>query len=138
MIEERSFQMALTTPSDFSLRALSLSEVAEYCMSEIGAYRQGEPCDAPYCSELFRRAMELRDAAARGAVEQCFHEMMLGWLRSHPQRVLAYALASEEHYVAQAFARFWQATARSEELACQDLATALGFLRASVLGTLLD
>lgn len=71
-------------------------------------------------------------------LEQCFHEMMLGWLRSHPQRALAYALASEEHYVAQAFARFWQATTRSEELACQDLATTLGFLRASALGALLD
>lgn len=130
--------MASNTPSDFSLRALSLSELAEHCMSEIDTYLQGGSCDARSCLELLQRAMEQRDAAARGALEQCFHPLMLGWLRSHPQRTLAYALDSEEHYVAQAFAHFWQAIARSKELVCRDLVTALDFLCASVHNALLD
>jgi hypothetical protein len=130
--------MAFTTPSDSSLHTLSVSELAERCLSEVNTYRRGEPCDAQYCVELFRRAMMQRDTVARGVVEQCFHETMLGWLRSHPQTEVACRLESEEHYLTQAFARFWQAAARSEELACQDLATTLCYLRASLHDTLLD
>ena len=130
--------MAFTTPSESSLRTLSVSELAEHCLSEINTYRRGESSDALYCVELFRRATVQHDAVARGAVEQCFHETMLGWLQSHPQRAEACGLDSQEHYVAQAFARFWHATARGEEMACQDLATTLRYLRASLHGTLLD
>jgi hypothetical protein len=130
--------MASATPSDSSLRTLSVPELAEHCLSEVNAYGRGESSDARYCVELFRRATVQRDAVARGAVEQCFHETILGWLQSHPQREAACRLESEEHYVAQAFARFWQETAKGEELAGQTLATALRFLRASLHGALLD
>jgi hypothetical protein len=64
--------------------------------------------------------------------------MMLGWLRGHPQSAVAHALDDEEHYVAQGFAFFWQAMARSKDLACLDFAAALGLLRASMHGALLD
>jgi hypothetical protein len=130
--------MAFTTPSDSLLHTLSVSELVEHCLSEVNTYRRGEPCDARYCVELFRRAMMQRDTVARRAVEQCFHETMLGWLQSHPQKEVACRLDNEEHYVAQAFTRFWQVTARGEEMACQDLATTLCYLRASLHGTLLD
>src|SRR5438105_3129822 len=108
--------MTLGIPSGPSLRTLSVSVLAERCMSEVNTHRRRVPFDERYCIELFRRATGQRDPVARGAVEQCFHETMIRWLRSHPQREAACSLDSEEHFVAQTFARFWQVTAKSEEM----------------------
>jgi len=49
----------------------------------------------------------------------------LNWLRGHPQRAHACRLESEENYVAQAFERFWQATASYQRVDFNTLAAAL-------------
>jgi hypothetical protein len=64
--------------------------------------------------------------------------MVHGWVRRHPKSAVACRLESEEHYVALAFARFWQATACHQQVEFKTLAAALRYLRASVHGAILD
>jgi hypothetical protein len=117
---------------------LSNAALAEQCLLELGAYRQGAPCDEGYGLELFRRATVEGDAEAWEYVQRCFGESVLGWLRHHPSRATACRLESEENYVALTFERFWQATARSQQVAFKTLAAALRYLRASLHGAVLD
>jgi hypothetical protein len=70
--------------------------------------------------------------------QHCFSAMVRGWLRRHPQRVVAWRLESEENYVAQAFERFWHATAFNQQVEFSTLAAALQYLRASLHGAILD
>ena len=51
---------------------------------------------------------------------------------------MAYRLESEENYVAQAFERFWQATAFNKRVEFSTLAAALQYLRASLNGAIMD
>ena len=51
---------------------------------------------------------------------------------------MACRLESEEHYIAQAFERFWQAAACHEQLEFSRLSAALQYLRASLHGAILD
>jgi hypothetical protein len=51
---------------------------------------------------------------------------------------VACRLESEENYVAQAFERFWQATAFNQRVEFSTLAAALQYLRASLNGAILD
>jgi len=53
-------------------------------------------------------------------------------------RKVACRYDSEENYVAQAFARFWQATAGNQEIEFRTLAAVLRYLRASLHGAILD
>lgn len=53
-------------------------------------------------------------------------------------REVACLLESEEHYVAQAFERYWQATAFNQRVGFSTLAAALQYLRASLNGAILD
>lgn len=118
--------------------AMSLSELAERCMSEIHKYRQREPSNDQYCLEIFRRAMLQQDERAWELLEQRFQRMMLAWLRRHPRREQALQLDSEENYVAQAFSRFWLSTVRNHELQFSTLAAALDYLRAALSSTIMD
>jgi DNA-directed RNA polymerase specialized sigma24 family protein len=88
--------------------------------------------------ELFRRALQQRDPLAWEAVQQRFGEIVLRWMCGHPLRKVACRFDSEENYVAQAFARFWQATAANQEIRFRTLAAALQYLRASLHGAILD
>src|SRR5438093_1287425 len=124
--------MALTVPSGPPLYTLSVLALADHCKSEINKYRSGEPYNDQYCVELFRRAMVQSDPLAWEIVQQRFNETMLRWMRAHPQRDLACRLDSEENYVAQAFARFWFATANNSTLEFKTLAAVLRYLRASL------
>jgi hypothetical protein len=117
---------------------LSLPELAVHCLAEIDDYRRGAPCTERYGLELFHRALTQSDREAWVWVQHCFEGMVLGWVHRHPQRVVACRLESEEHYVAQAFERFWQATACNRQLEFRTLAAALQYLRASVHGAILD
>ncbi len=63
---------------------------------------------------------------------------MRGWLRRHPSSGAACRLESEEHYVAQAFEGFWQATVSTKRLEFSRLAAALQYLRACLHGAILD
>ena len=51
---------------------------------------------------------------------------------------MAYRLESEENYVAQAFERFWQATAFNKRVEFSTLAATLQYLRASLNGAIMD
>jgi hypothetical protein len=131
-------------PSPVTLQSISLSSelslpvLAALCLGEIDHYRRGEPYTERYGLELLHRALMKSDQEAWVWVQQCFGGMALGWVHRHPQRAVACCLESEENYVAQAFERFWQATACNQRLEFRTLAAALQYLRASVHGAILD
>ncbi len=117
---------------------MSLPELATQCLRELGNYRRGEPCTDTYGLELLRRATIQDNQEAWAWVQHCFGGLVRGWLRRHPKREVACRLESEENYVAQAFERFWQATAFNQRVEFSTLAAALQYLRASLNGTILD
>jgi hypothetical protein len=133
---------ALSSPislnKDAPYRRLSIAALVAGCLRELQLYRQGEPSKEAYGLELLRRATTQGDAEAWAGVQDCFHDVVRIWLRCHPAREAAYQLESEENYIAQAFERFWQATALNQQLAFSSLATALQYLRASLYGTVSD
>src|SRR5439155_26124826 len=101
-------------------------------------YRRGELSNNQYAIELFRRALRQRDSLAWQVVQQCFNETMLRWMGNHPLRAVACRFDSEENYVAQAFARFWQATVGNQATEFKTLGAVLRYLRASLQGAILD
>ena len=117
---------------------LRLPVLAAHCLKEIDNYRRGEPYREEYGMELFHRAIMHSDQEAWTWVQYCFEAIVLGWVRRHPQRAVACRLESEEHYVAQAFERFWQATACNQRLEFSRLSAALQYLRASLHGAIMD
>ncbi len=106
---------------------LSNAALANRCLRELGNYQRGEPCDETYGLELLRRATLQGDPEAWVRVQDCFREMVRGWLRRHPSREVACRWESEENYVALAFERFWQATAR-QRVVFETFAGALAYL----------
>jgi hypothetical protein len=128
-----AFFLSNTPCSEMSLPALTAQ-----CVEELDNYRRGEPCTEAYGLELLRRATMQGDQEVWACVQQCFGGMVRGWLRRHPQREVACRLESEENYVAQAFERFWQATAFNQRVEFSTLAAALQYLRASLNGAILD
>jgi hypothetical protein len=119
-------------------RELSLPVLAALCLEEIDNYRRSAPYTELYGLELLHRALMQSDQEAWAWVQHCFEGMVHDWVRRHPQRALACRLESEENYVAQAFERFWQATACNQQVEFRTLAAALQYLRASVNGAILD
>jgi hypothetical protein len=117
---------------------MSVPVLAAHCLRELSNSRQGEPCTETYAVELFRRATVQGNQEAWAWVHCCFGEVVRGWLRRHPSREAACRLESEEHYVAQAFERFWQATVSNQRLEFSRLAAALQYLRACLHGAILD
>jgi hypothetical protein len=107
-------------------------------MRELNTYRRGEPYIDTYSVELLRRATLQDDQEARVWVQHCFGGVVLDWLRRHLKKARAYRLEREEHYVAQAFERFWQSTTSHQRVECTTLAVALQYLRASLHGAILD
>src|SRR5690242_17039899 len=117
---------------------MSLAVLAEHCKRELNNYLKGEPCMDMYGVELIRRAIVQGDPEARAWVQHCFSGVVLDWLRRHPQSAHACSKISEEHYVAQAFEHFWQATASNQQVEFNTLAAAWHYLRASLNGAILD
>ncbi len=89
------------------------------------------------CVALFRRAVLQRDQQAWEAVQQCFTETVRGWLHRHPKREIASGPGSEEQYVAQVFARCWQAV-DDRQVEVQTVADVLRYVRVYVNVVLLD
>ncbi len=121
-----------------SLQDMSIAELADHCMDEIKRFQRGEPSSDLYGIELFRRALKQLDALAWETVQQRFSEIVYSWMYQHPMRHIANRFDSEENYVAQAFARFWQATAGNQKIEFTTLAAIMRYLRASLNGTILD
>lgn len=118
--------------------SMSLLELVRSCKEEMNNYCRGEAGNDCYALEIFRRAMKLHDAQAWDALQQCFSGIVHTWMRRHIKRERAYALDSEENYVAQAFTRLWQASVNNSELKFTSLASALNYLRASLNGAIMD
>ena len=133
---EESSHVTLISTSLY--REMSLPVLAAHCLWEIDNFRRGVPSTEQYGLELLHRAIMQSDQEAWAWVQQCFAGMVHSWVRRHPQRAVACCLESEEHYVAQAFERFWQATACHQQVEFRTLAAALQYLRASVNGAVLD
>lgn len=128
----------LPLPSELPYHVMSASELADHCMSEINNYLNGKPSNGQYGVELFQRALMQHDALAWEIIQQRFKEVVLRWLLSHPMRKVACRFDSEENYVAQAFARFWQATAGNQEIRFGTIGAVLRYLRTSLHGAILD
>jgi hypothetical protein len=117
---------------------MALPVLAEHCVSELNNYCRDEPCTTMYSIELIRRAVMQGDQEAQACLQHCFGGIVLNWLRRHPQRSAICRLESEEHYVAQAFERFWQATTSNQRMEFSTLTAALQYLRASLNGAILN
>jgi hypothetical protein len=118
--------------------AMSLSVLADRCMSEIDNYRRGEASNDQYCLEIFRRAMQERDDAAWTLLVDRFQEFLLAAFRRHPRCEAASRLDSPENYVARAFARFWMAAVHNQQVTFTSLGAALLYLRICLNSTILD
>jgi hypothetical protein len=117
---------------------MSNTELAAYCLTELNNFRRGEPGIETYGVELLRRATVQGDQEAWGWTQQCLGQLVLGWLGRHPNREAACRLESAENYVAQAFERFWQATALTQHIDFNSFAGALRYLHACLNGAILD
>src|SRR6266487_761564 len=102
--------------SEPSLSEMPVSLLAERCLQEIERFRRGEPSQEQYGLELFRRATMQRDELAWESLQQCLDEILHRWIRNHPRREVLFQLDSEDNYVAQAFERFWYATACQQQV----------------------
>jgi DNA-directed RNA polymerase specialized sigma24 family protein len=136
--ELQQHTITLPLPPGLPLEAMSLSLLAECCIGEMNNYRRGEPYTDRYCVELFRRSLMQRDATAWEVLQERFHDTMLRWMCGHPMRDIACRFDSEENYVAQAFARFWLATAAHQQVGFQSVAAILRYLRMSLHSVILD
>jgi hypothetical protein len=120
------------------LHTMHLQDLAYHCQEEMRNYCRGDYSDERYAMEIFRRAMVLRDPQSWDVLQHCFSGLVCSWIRRHARRERAYALDSEENYVAQAFTRFWQASMNNPDLAFANLAGAINYLRASLNGAIMD
>jgi hypothetical protein len=101
-------------------------------------YPHGEVNEHQDCLELLRRVTAQRDLSAWECLQRQLREIVLSWMRQHPDNEAACHLDSEENYVHQAFERFWHATQHHQNLEFTTLAAALHYLRASLNGAILD
>ena len=119
-------------------REMTLAQLADRCVSEIGKYSRKEPHDDQYCLEIFRRAMLEGDSDAWEVLHQRFSSILLGWVRRHPQREAAYRCDNENNYVDRAFRRLWTRTVRNKSLEFNTLAGALRFLHTCLNSDIID
>jgi hypothetical protein len=117
---------------------MNTTELAAHCVGEIHNFRRGELSSEKYSVELLRRATVQGEQEAWAWIQQCFSELVLSWLRSHPKRATACELDSEENYVAQTFERFWQATALTQHIEFNSLIGALHYLHACLNAAVID
>ncbi len=135
--DQASRSSPLSRMSNLLRCEMSVPVLAAHCLKELSNYRRGEPCTDVYGVELLRCATVKGDQEAWTGVQHCLSEVVRGWLRRHPSREVVCRLESEEHYVAQTFEHFWQATVQ-QQVTCRTLGGALRYLRASLHGAILD
>lgn len=119
-------------------RDMSLNELSDRCKGEINRYMNEESHNDDYCLEIFRRATVQKDPDAWELLMQRFSGIVVGWVRRHPNRELAYRLDSEKSYVDLTFERLWKRTIGNEPLEFSSLAGALAFLRHCVNCAIID
>ena len=122
---------------EFTASILSLNVLAEHCLNEINRYRVGEFHNDTYFVELLRRATLQGNQDAWEMVKQCLSMTVREWLAHLPKREVWYQPASEEEYIAEAFARFFEA-AVERQVEIDQLSIALQYLQACLNSALLD
>jgi hypothetical protein len=127
----------LSGSTDFTVSAMSLTILTEYCVSEIKRYRNGEIQHDTYFVELLRRATLQGNQDAWEMVKHCLSMVVREWWVHQPKRGGWYQPESEEEYIAEIFARFYEATVE-RHLEIDQLSIALRYLQACLNSTLLD
>jgi hypothetical protein len=90
-----------------------------------------------YCIELLGRVTLQGDQDTWKIVQELFGETMRRWISQHPRREEACSLESEEHYMTQAFARFYLLIIR-QQIEFSQLSTALQYLKVCLNGAILN
>lgn len=88
--------------------------------------------------ELVQCTLVQRSDEAWSQLVERFQGLVLAWIRHHAHCELACRYHDSTYYVALAFERFWQATARNPFLRFRTLEAALSYLKASLNGAILD
>jgi hypothetical protein len=127
----------LSGSTDITATEMSLTVLTEYCVSEIKRYRDGEMQHDTYFVELLRRATLQGNQDAWELVKHCLSTVVREWLVHHPKGGVWYQLESEEEYIAEVFARFYEATVE-RHVEIDQLSIALRYLQACLNSTLLD
>ena len=122
---------------DEAVSQMKLTTLAELSIHELQRHRGKQPFDDRYCLEILRRALVEQSDEAWFALQQCFSETILGWIRSHYHHDVALLRDSEENYMAQTFTRFWYAV-RDQRLEFTTLYAALSYLHATLNGLIMD
>lgn len=116
---------------------MSLGDLAECSVREMGKYRRKEPCNDQYCLEIFRRAVVQRDDYAWAILRQQFNDNLRLWIGRHPNREAALRHEDEQGYIDDAFRRFWQAVG-DQEPTFATLAGALSYLHLCLNCAIMD
>jgi hypothetical protein len=117
--------------------AMSLSELADLCMTEINNYRRSELYKEQYCLEIFHRALFQHDPVTWEILQELFNPMLRAWLHKHPRQNIACYHKPVEYYVAHAFTRVWQSSIHNT-LEFDTLSAALSYLKLSLQGVVID
>ena len=116
---------------------MKLTTLADLSTHELQRHQWKETGDDRYSVEVLRRALVEQSDEAWSVLQQCFSEIIRGWLHVHPSRDVALLRDSEENYIAQTFSRFWCAM-REQRVEFTTLPAALRYLRATLNGVLTD
>jgi hypothetical protein len=117
--------------------AMSLSELAESCMTEINNYSRSEPYNEQYCLEIFHRALVQHDPDAWELLQERFKPMVRTWMHKHPHQDIVCYHEPVEYYAAHTFTRVWQSSIRYT-LEFDTLSAALRYLKLSLQGVVID
>jgi hypothetical protein len=117
---------------------VSITALAARYHGQVNPGRSKEPQQDQEGLELFQRALTQHDDDAWSLLVERYQSLVLAWVRNHARHDLAYRYHNAEYYVALAFERFWQATARNRSLNFTSLEAALSYLKASLNGAILD
>jgi hypothetical protein len=116
---------------------MKLTVLADLSTHELQRHQWKETGDDRYSVEVLRRALVEQSDEAWSVLQQCFSEIIRGWLRVHPSRDVALLRDSEENYIAQTFSRFWYAV-RDQHIEFSTLYVALSYLHATLNGIIMD
>ena len=123
------------------LTTLSLAELARHSAAEQEQYRQRLPVDERASLELFRRAIQQRDALAWELIYEQWKGLLVHWLLQHPAADLALKYEPTENYISAAFSKFWQATAARSQWPKQEFSSLnriLAYVRSCLNSVVLD
>jgi hypothetical protein len=87
--------------------------------------------------ELLHRAYTHGDREAWAAFQQSLEKTLRTWFHKHPCYESVSRFQSEQHFIALAFERLWQAVVR-RQIACETFSEMLVYLRASLNGAILE